>query len=125
QLGIDLIDERTTVFERGLSLDFLEHDCTSHPARLPVGLTQWLKATVIFWTRTLHDSDAYRDPRLAWCVPWARIGASSESLDFPHLVPKAPAPPGLSFTPVGHASRAQSVCGRQKQNHSQADDSDV
>jgi hypothetical protein len=29
QLGIDLTYERTTVFECGLSLDFLEHDCTS------------------------------------------------------------------------------------------------
>jgi hypothetical protein len=28
QLGIDLTYERTTVFECGLSLDFLEHDCT-------------------------------------------------------------------------------------------------
>jgi hypothetical protein len=45
--------------------NFHEHDCTSHPARLRAGLTQWLKATVIFWTRTLHDSDAYRDPQLA------------------------------------------------------------
>jgi len=29
QPGVDLIYEPTTVFERGLSLDFLEHDCTS------------------------------------------------------------------------------------------------
>src|SRR5215470_5884882 len=29
QPGIDLIYEPTTVFERGPSLDFLEHDCTS------------------------------------------------------------------------------------------------
>jgi len=50
-------------------------------------------------------SGRLRDPRLAWFVPWDRIGASSESLDFPHLVPKAPAPPGLSFTPVASSSR--------------------
>jgi len=41
------------------------HIANNHPPRLRVGLTQWLNATVIFWTRTLHDSDAYRDPRLA------------------------------------------------------------
>jgi hypothetical protein len=56
-----LIYQRTTVCERGLSLEFLEHDCTSIQG--PVGLTQRLKATVIFWTRAFHDSDAYRDPR--------------------------------------------------------------
>jgi hypothetical protein len=31
QPGIDLIYEPTTVFERALSLDFLEHDCTPIP----------------------------------------------------------------------------------------------
>ena len=39
QPGIDLIYEPTTVFERGPSLDFLEHDCTSiqqGPAFYPV-----------------------------------------------------------------------------------------
>jgi len=40
------------------------HIANNHPPRLRVGITQWLKATVIFWTRALHDSDAYRDPRL-------------------------------------------------------------
>jgi hypothetical protein len=42
----------TTVFERGPSLDFLEHDCISIQQG-PVGLTQRLKATVIFWTADL------------------------------------------------------------------------
>jgi hypothetical protein len=42
----------TTVFERGPSLDFLERDCISIQQG-PVGLTQRLKATVIFWTADL------------------------------------------------------------------------
>jgi len=44
--------ERTTVFEHGASLDFLEHDCTSIHQDL-LGLTQPSKATVIFWMATV------------------------------------------------------------------------
>src|SRR6266498_5756212 len=45
----NLIYERTAVFERRLSLGFLEHDCASIQPCLDV--TRRLKATGIFWTR--------------------------------------------------------------------------
>jgi hypothetical protein len=47
QSGIDLIYERTTVCECGLSLEFLEHDCT-FIQQGPVGPTQRLDATDFF-----------------------------------------------------------------------------
>jgi len=39
--------------------------CSQPSTKAPRWPYQWLKATVIFWTHALHDSDAYRDPRLA------------------------------------------------------------
>src|SRR6266508_5188374 len=48
----NLIYERTAVFERRLSLGFLEHDCASIQPCLAV--TRRLKATGIFWARTWH-----------------------------------------------------------------------
>ena len=48
QPGIDLIYERTTVFERCLNLDCIKQECASFD---PNGaLRQRLNATVIFWT---------------------------------------------------------------------------
>jgi hypothetical protein len=54
QPSIDLIYERTTVFERGSNLEFLEHDCTSIQQDSPCALLSRPKATVIFWTADLR-----------------------------------------------------------------------
>jgi hypothetical protein len=45
-----LIYECTTIFDCGLSLDFLEHDCTFHPA------FPWppLKAIIFFWIANVN-----------------------------------------------------------------------
>jgi hypothetical protein len=45
-----LIHERTTIFDYGLSLHLLEHDCTFHPA------FPWppLKAIIFFWIANVN-----------------------------------------------------------------------
>jgi hypothetical protein len=57
QTGIDLIYEYTTIFDCGLSLDFLEHDCTFHPA------FPWppLKAIIFFWIANVNLRRPYDD----------------------------------------------------------------
>jgi hypothetical protein len=61
QPRIVLIYERATAFERGLSLDCIRHHYDSTQRR-SLGARAG-EATHIFWTLTLHDWDAYRDPR--------------------------------------------------------------
>jgi hypothetical protein len=59
--GIDLIYERATVFERGLSLDCIRHQ--TPPSVFFLDATEQSETTIIFWTRALHDSAAYLDSR--------------------------------------------------------------
>jgi hypothetical protein len=62
QPSIDLIYERTTVFERGPSPDLLEHYCTSIQQGLPSAYPA-SKAMVVFWTGTWHASQAGSNAR--------------------------------------------------------------
>src|SRR5262249_27479637 len=48
QPGIELIYEPTRVFERGPSLDFLEHDCTSIQQDLPWALPSGARQRLFF-----------------------------------------------------------------------------
>ena len=78
------------------------HDCTPS-SKAPRWRYRRLKTTVIFWTHTLHDSNEYRDPRLAWGTNW-RQARALVSWPWP-AAQRVVASPGPSLGDFGRSER--------------------